>query len=370
MHTYLYNNIFLGTTSKKYIKHAMDELKNAAPDIKRIDSYPEGIFSFAIKKDKDTFISHVIEGKPVYLRHIHPVDMLIPILDPGNTPDIVLEGILPLIAGIEPGKKVAVQARRIPGNYDWTLFSIKKAIDEYFTGKTGIIPTVKNPDLILSIFITDSSRIDYQKSLNYNLQQDFAPPSFWNGFILAGLSTPRQNLCEWSGGIVRFAKEDDQVSRAEFKLLEAFEIFRIETKPNGHALDLGASPGGWTRVLAEAGYRVTAVDRAPLEPAISGKNNVRYIQRDARHFRDDKDVYDIVTCDINGDPIQAARALVGSAPSVKKGSPLIMTVKLSGKSPDKIIDKTLKTLKEAFSVERLRQLYHNRDEITIYGLKV
>lgn len=348
----------------------MDELKNAAPDIKKIDNYPEGIFSFAIKENKDAFISRIISEKPVYLRHIHPVDILIPILDPRSTPDTVLEGVIPLIGKIQSGKKVAVQARRIPGNYDWTLFSIKKAIDEYLTGNTGIIPAVKQPDLIISIFITDSSRIDYQKSINYNIQQDFAPPSFWNGFILAGISTPRENLCEWSGGIVRFAKEDDQVSRAEFKLLEAFEVFGIKIRPNSSALDLGASPGGWTRVLAEAGCRVTAVDRAPLDPSISGKNNVRYIQRDARHFRDEKDVYDIVTCDINGDPIQAARALTGTAPSIRKGSPLIMTVKLSGKSQDKIIEKTVKTLKEAFSIERIRQLYHNRDEITVYALKV
>ena len=367
MHTYKFNNLFLGTASKKYLKFALKEIKKVDPDFRKIDSFPDGVFSFGIKRDKEDFIKALLDIKPVYLRHVQPIDLLIPLVDVQRTPEAVVENISPFFEEIKPGEKISVQARRIPGNYDYTLFGIKQAVDRYISDNNIGIPTVKNPDKTISVFVTDSTKIDYTKSITYNLQKDFAPPSFWGGFILAGISSPCENLCEWSGGIVRFAKDDDQISRAEFKLLEAFELFNIEAKIGGKALDLGAAPGGWSKVLMEKGYYVTAVDRAVLDSTISRYKRIRFVQKDARHFRGEKDTFDIVTCDINGEPVQAAKAVIGTASSLKKGAILVMTVKLSGKNFEKTIEKSLKILKNYFSIERIRQLYHNRDEVTIFA---
>ena len=60
----------------------------------------------------------------------------------------------------------------------------------------------------------------------------------------------------------RFAREEGQVSRAEFKLLEAIELFGVAVREHGVALDLGASPGGWTRVLRRLGPRFVVLARA------------------------------------------------------------------------------------------------------------
>jgi len=57
-------------------------------------------------------------------------------------------------------------------------------------------------------------------------------------------------------------------SRAYLKLWEALVRFGRWPGPNGQCLDLGASPGGWTWVLANLGAAVTAVDKAPLHPAV------------------------------------------------------------------------------------------------------
>lgn len=57
-------------------------------------------------------------------------------------------------------------------------------------------------------------------------------------------------------------------SRAYLKLWEAFTLFGKRPKPGELCLDLGASPGGWSWVLAQLGARVTAVDKAPLDPRV------------------------------------------------------------------------------------------------------
>ena len=44
--------------------------------------------------------------------------------------------------------------------------------------------------------------------------------------------------------------------------------------PGDRCLDLGACPGGWTWVLAKLGAEVTAVDKAPLDPAVAAMPGV------------------------------------------------------------------------------------------------
>ena len=63
-------------------------------------------------------------------------------------------------------------------------------------------------------------------------------------------------------------------NRAYLKLWEALTLARRWPGAGQRCLDLGASPGGWTWVLAELGADVLAVDRAALAPAIDGRANV------------------------------------------------------------------------------------------------
>ncbi len=63
-------------------------------------------------------------------------------------------------------------------------------------------------------------------------------------------------------------------SRAYRKLWEVFTLYADAPAAGARCLDIGASPGGWTWVLAEAGANVVAVDKAPLDPAIAARPNV------------------------------------------------------------------------------------------------
>jgi 23S rRNA (cytidine2498-2'-O)-methyltransferase len=63
-------------------------------------------------------------------------------------------------------------------------------------------------------------------------------------------------------------------SRAYLKLWEALVRLGRWPAADETCIDLGASPGGWTWVLAELGARVTAVDKAPLDPAVAAMAGV------------------------------------------------------------------------------------------------
>jgi 23S rRNA (cytidine2498-2'-O)-methyltransferase len=63
-------------------------------------------------------------------------------------------------------------------------------------------------------------------------------------------------------------------SRAYLKLWEALVRFGRWPGAGEQCLDLGASPGGWTWVLAKLGADVTAVDKAPLDPGVAAMPGV------------------------------------------------------------------------------------------------
>lgn len=65
-------------------------------------------------------------------------------------------------------------------------------------------------------------------------------------------------------------------SRAYLKLWEALVRLRRWPQPGERCLDLGASPGGWTWVLAKLGANVIAVDKAPLDPKVAAMPGVAW----------------------------------------------------------------------------------------------
>lgn len=76
-------------------------------------------------------------------------------------------------------------------------------------------------------------------------------------------------------GEVQFVEDrEGPPSRAYLKLWEAFTVLGVQPAPGETCLDLGACPGGWTWVVARLGARVTAVDKAPLDPRVAAMPGV------------------------------------------------------------------------------------------------
>src|SRR6202007_1726201 len=147
-----------------------------------------------------------------------------------------------------------------------------------------------------------------------------------------GISTAEENLSSWPGGTRRFAQTPEQISRAEFKLLEALEAFVVPLPPQGHALDLGAAPGGWTRLLLEAGLNVVAVDPAKLDPRLTRDKRLENYHCYAEKYRDEairKDThFDLVVNDMRMDAREAARQLVKASLCLRADGFMISVFKL------------------------------------------
>lgn len=185
-----------------------------------------------------------------------------------------------------------------------------------------------------------------------------------------GLSLAAYNLSDWAGGVRRFAREAGKISRAEFKFLEALETFRIDLPPRGIALDLGAAPGGWTRVLRQRAQYVTAVDPAHLHPSLQNDKNVRHKQMTAEaYLAENPDTFDLIVNDMRLDARDSARMMVSYVPYLYPHGQAILTLKLPQDNRARIIDHSFNILRQAYQIVNARQLFHNRSEITIHLTK-
>lgn len=117
-------------------------------------------------------------------------------------------------------------------------------------------------------------------------------------------------------------------SRAYLKLWELFTVHGVRV-PGKRVVDLGAAPGGWTWVLAQMGFDVTAVDKAPLAEAAACHPHVRILRQSAFGL-DPRELgpVDAVFSDIICYP---ARALMLVKKWMQAGTSLIVcTVKFQG----------------------------------------
>lgn len=98
-------------------------------------------------------------------------------------------------------------------------------------------------------------------------------------------------------------------SRAFAKLIEAQARLGHEIRPGETCVDLGAAPGSWTYVAAQAGASVIAVDRSALRADLMQHPRIRFLQADAFEFRPRKPV-DWLLCDVIADPARLTDLLV------------------------------------------------------------
>ncbi len=109
------------------------------------------------------------------------------------------------------------------------------------------------------------------KPLVFPAEAPTAPLGSWALLDETTLLAAASCSSPFPNGEVRFVEDKEgPPNRAYLKLWEALTLARKRPAANDLCLDLGASPGGWTWVLAKLGARVIAVDKAALDPAIAG----------------------------------------------------------------------------------------------------
>ena len=281
----------------------------------------------------------LLKRPAIFVRHIAPVHREL-VLD--GTPDD-LERLTQVALNLAPHlparKPFAVQTRLLDDHVKLTRFEINQALAEAVSQVSGLPLDVRNPQGVLSVA----------------LSMDRA---------YLGVSTVEFNRSAWAGGAHRFAREQGQLSRAEFKLLEAQALFNIEWPDHGQALDLGAAPGGWTRILRRAGLPVVAIDPADLHPSLRYDQGVRHLQILAQRFLPTQERFTVIVNDMRIDARDSAWLMVDAANALTNDGLAVVTLKLPHEHSAQIAYHSLSILRTAYWVIGARQLFHNRSEVT------
>lgn len=158
-----------------------------------------------------------------------------------------------------------------------------------------------------------------------------------------------------------------EICRAEHKLEEAVDLWDLGPALRGaRALDIGASPGGWSWILARAGAQVTAVDPGELDPRVAGHESVVHVRGRAESLDFDAPQFDWVVNDMNVDPPLAAEVLLQARPWLTAGARSVCTLKLAGRSrPRGVLAEFVSRLEPGYELEAARHLYSNRQEVTL-----
>jgi 23S rRNA (cytidine2498-2'-O)-methyltransferase len=184
--------------------------------------------------------------------------------------------------------------------------------------------------------------------------------------VIFGLNRLEYSLSDWPGGRMRLARSDERVSRSEFKLEEAIQTFGLDLPPGGKGLDLGASPGGWTRILRQHGQEMWSVDPGALDPRVTADRKVHHVATTAgEFFRHNRIHFDVVVNDMRMDQVLSARVMLDAVPHLSRGALAIVTLKGGGKNPLDAARRGIEVLSKQYDVRHARQLHHNRREITV-----
>jgi hypothetical protein len=153
--------------------------------------------------------------------------------------------------------------------------------------------------------------------------------------LYGGVSSPGEANGFYPGGTKFISqKAPHMISRAGAKIAEALHYLRLHLKApaaGSHWLELGACPGGMTSELLERGYKVTAVDRAPLDPRLKGREHLHFVKADSADFVPDPGIrFDALLCDMNGETDFALGQVVRHAKALKPDGLVVFTLKTAG----------------------------------------
>ncbi|MFS0722328.1 SAM-dependent methyltransferase [Paenibacillus sp. 1P07SE] len=331
---------WIGTANRGFAAYAMEELRRLFPQVRFTQLAAGEVFLMEIPGSREEVQEALLASEPIFLRHVQPVDRELPLS--GNADDLdELSHIVRLAEPLFEGKRTAVHVRRASGTpFPYSAADTKALVDAVLL-ELDSEPSLQEPDIILSLYAAADR-------------------------LLIGWGTPTELLSDWPGGAVRFQKEEGQISRAKFKLLEAERAFGLSYADYRTAVDIGAAPGGWTSLLLERGLAVTAIDPADLHPSLQAYPRLTYLKKNASEAKLPPRSFELLVCDMSWSPMQMCRLVLDQQEALVPGAAAIITVKLMHRKPLQTIREVMERLQTAFHVRKAKQLFHNRDEITLY----
>lgn len=177
----------------------------------------------------------------------------------------------------------------------------------------------------------------------------------------------------WPQGIPRLRFPKDAPSRSTLKLDEAFQVL-IDARererwlnPGMSAVDLGAAPGGWTWQLVHRGVHVTAIDNGPMDETLMMSGLVAHQREDGFRYKPARTV-DWMVCDMVEQPRRVAERM---AQWLAEGwcRRCVFNLKLPMKKRYAEVQTAFDAMRRiAGDLDiRAKQLYHDREEITVFA---
>jgi len=279
---------------------------------------------------------------PIFIRHIMPINAT------SNTVggvSVVFEKVKE-ITNLSSGDNFSVQCRLI-GGYDFSAKDVEVKIGTHFD-ELGAVPCFSDYGLVGDddVFVISVLAVDNElfcgfsrAADNYNFHSD-----------------EYRLLSRGSGR---------EISRAENKLKEAIHKFKINITGEGFALDCGASPGGWSKVLADYGFTVYAVDPGDLKPELLENPRIKHFKAKIQDL-EFGEKFELAVNDMNIEPQLTAEIMNVLAHNLEADARAVVTLKLPFSDIGRSIDESLEILDKNYELLALKNLTHNRQEVTAY----
>ncbi len=356
------NSLVIVTCDDGSVDLAQAELSAVAPAAALLEELSAGVLLYDAGIPFAELAAQWRITPPIFVRHVVPVQAIAPLGGHAGDPAFLARTLPDALPALDVALRFSVQTR-ILVEVPYKPYDLNTTLAAALAANNGPTLDVRAPQQIVSVACVSLHTWRPDASLmigGAHVGRGRRLAAF------AGLSLAADNLSSWAGGMRRFAREEGQVSRAEFKLLEAFEVFGVELPPRGMALDLGAAPGGWTRVLRQRGQYVTAVDPGELDARLVGDRGIRHLRITAEQYlQDGPDRFDVIVNDMRMDARDSARLMAAFARFLYPHGWALMTLKLPEHDRQPVLDQAFVILRRTYRIAGARQLFHNRSEITV-----
>ena len=257
------------------------------------------------------------------------------------------------------GKLIPTNIELHPSNYTHVLFAVK-AYQRYYFGlySKNIYPN----ELITNV----------KKSLSKEYNQSISRAYFKLKETFLRLKHYKIN----SKNILNYKLNDFKNSCLS---ISSYFNHLYSNKNNNIGLDIGSSPGGWTKFLIDIGFKlVISVDPGKLKLNKKDMTNVIHIQdkiENVIHSKISKHKYDIIVCDMNMECKEVIKIISQLIPFLRLNGYIIITLKLHDKMKNKrdyLINFCMNELrKQNINKFELIWLFANKGlERTLIGTKV
>ena len=229
------NSMFIVTVSAGFEAEAKKEIKRVVSEAKVRGLFFKGTLLVKCLQEERVVIRRLRAAETLYVGRVFPVDSKVQISPRRESVAELYKQVL-LSEKLKAGDTFVVRCRR-RGSHNFSSQDVGRELGSLLEEATGAVADLKNPRKVVVVQIFQSlAYVGVTDAENVSVKR----------------------ICIFR----KYGKGERPFTRAEHKIKEAIEAFNVRIEEDFEALDLGAAPGGWTKVLSGLTEKVVAVDPA------------------------------------------------------------------------------------------------------------